>query len=157
MPKYDRGTLLLSEMYEQYRSFTDKPVSFKTHKAILELWGNLVSEYIIAGKEIPLYVGFKVFGTKKIYKPTYVDRRQSKLQKKLVIMPNTHSDFYGVRMYWKKIGTKFNIRNWSFTPVRKLSRALAKEMQVPGGHRKYMEKARISGTAAKKQKKRFKL
>ena len=157
MPKWDKNTLDSYDMYAWYKLKVRKHVDYKTFRKVLLLWGKYANEYLIEGKDIPLYQGFKKFGVRKWYSPTFVDIVESKKQGKRIIGSNSHSDFYRAGIYWKKLHTKFNIKGWVFIPSRKLTRAVASIMRMPGGHRRYVQKIVVSGTGARKRKKRFKL
>ena len=157
MPLWNKNTVSSLELYDWYKLTVKKHVDYKTFRKVLKLWGKYANEFLVEGKDIPLYYSFKKFGVRKKYKPTFIDKLETVRQGKRVIGSNSHSDFYGAKVYWKKLHTKFNIRGWIFMPSRKLSRAVAAIMKMPGGHRRYVEQIVVSGTAAKKRKKRFKL
>lgn len=156
MSKFDRSALSSFEMYDWYKTTVKNHVDYKTYRKVILLWGLLATEYLLEGKDIPLYTGFKKFGIRKKYKPTFIDKLASEKAGKRVIGSNSHADFFGASVYWKTFHTRFNIKGWVFVPCRKLTRALAKVMQTPGGHRRFVEQIVFSGTAKKKQSKRFK-
>lgn len=157
MPQFNRNALSSFEMYDWYKTTVKNHVDYETYREVVKLWGTLASEYLLDGRDIPLYVGFKKFGIRKKHKPTFIDYVATKKAGKLIIGSNSHAGFYGAKVYWKKFHTRFNVRGWIFIPCRKLTRALAAVMKTPGGHRKYVEQIVFSGTAKKKQSKRFKL
>ena len=59
----------------------------------------------------------------------------------MVRVPNTHSGFYGARVFWKKNYVTCSARGWIFRPARKLSRGLAVMMEKPHGHARYVKVA----------------
>ena len=158
MPRSKRNSYSIKEMYNWYRSLYKKYVDYKTYLLVIELYAKYMMEDLLLGKDIQLYAGFQVLGVRKKYKPYYIDYVQTKLQKKKVLMPNTHSDFYGAQIYWKHRGSKFYPREWAFRPHRTLSRALAQVMKVPGNHKRFVEMARQGNSGARiKNAKRYKL
>ena len=158
MPKWDKGEIKWDELYQWYRSKNPEVyLDQKRYKEVIILWGELCREYLLEGREIPLYHGFKTFSIRKKYRKTYLDRKQSKIQGKPVYGSNSHSSFFTAGLWWVKRGTKFNVSGWKFKAGRKLNRELAVVMKNPGGHRKFVENIVLSGTAEKKQRKRFRI
>ncbi|HEC44439.1 hypothetical protein LCGC14_0984230 [marine sediment metagenome] len=144
MPKHNKNQYSLQQVYQWYKNSVNDPVDYKTHKLVLEVWGTVFSEYILAGKDIKLQQGLSVLGVRKKEKHTYVDRRASKLAGKLVLKPNTHSGFYGANVYWRRHYTVCNSKGWVLRPCRKLSRALGVIMKQPYGHTRYVKRAMVS-------------
>lgn len=157
MPRLDKGRILSKEMYNWYRDTVPKHVDYKTYKKVTFLWGRLACEYLLEGKDVPLYSGFKLFGIRKRYAPTYIDYKQTRIHGRKILMPNTHSNFYSARVHWRKNKTKFNVNGWMFEPNRKVSRELATVMKSPGGYRRYVGRVEAHASRISKLKKRYKL
>jgi len=159
MPKISKGQIYLKDMYTWYVALYKKHVDYETYKKVVKMWGKGAQELLLEGKDVPLYADFKLLGVRKRYRPYYVDRNLSKIERRTVLVPNTHSDFYGAAIYWKKKGSRFKIKSWVFKPIRELSRSLASVMKQPGGHKKFTERVRISGhsNSYEKRAKRYKI
>jgi len=130
-------------IYQQYKKTVDNPVDYKTHKKVLDTWGEVLVSYLLEGKDVRLHSGMSVLGIRKKKKRTYVDRQASKKAGKLVIKLNTHSGFYHARVYWRKNYTQYSAKGWVFKPARALSRALGAVMQQPHGHAKFVKQAKV--------------
>ena len=158
MPRSKRNSYSIKDMYNWYKSLYKKYVDYSTYLKVLELYARYMMEDLMLGKDIPLYAGFQVLGVRKKYKPYYIDYVQTKAQGKRVLVPNTHSDFYGASVYWKHKGSTFYAKEWTFKPHRTLKRMLAKVLKTPGKHRLFVEMARQGGSGKNiKNAKRYKL
>ena len=138
MPKHNKNQYSLKEAYNFYKSEVSDPVSYKEYKLILDTWGNIVIEYLIQGKDVLLHRGLSLLGVRKKTKLAYVDKQESKRQKKKVLVSNSHSGFYGASVYWRRHYTRFSSVGWSFKASRVLSRKLAAIMQESGGHTNFI-------------------
>jgi len=121
-------------------------VSYKEHKLILDTWGELVNDYLIQGRDVKLHNGLSLLGVRKKIKRRYIDRQESKRQGKLVFASNSHSDYFGAEVYWRRHYTTFGSVGWLFRPSRGLSRAVSAVMQQSGGHRRYVMRAQAANT-----------
>ena len=159
MPRVNRNQIIMQDMYDWYKSLYKNHVDHATYRKVTDLWGEYARELLLEGKDLNLYVNFPLIGIRKRSKPVYIDRILSKKLKKKVYSPNTHSDYYGAFVYWRKNWANFNTVRWTFLPARKLSRGLAQVLKQPGGHRRFVENALSSGSAASQVKinKRYKL
>lgn len=157
MPCWNRNQVSSQEMYRWYVTTVKNHVDYKTYRAVTKLWGIRAVEMTLEGRDIPLYCGFYEIGIRKRYKPVFVDHRQSKIQGKKVYGSNSHSGFYGAKIWWGSKWIRFSVKGWHFTPMRKWSRALAQVLKTPGGHKRFVERIVVSGTAIKKRRKRFKI
>ena len=157
MPRYDKGIIPAPEMYLWYKSRCPIHVDFKTYRSVVILWGELFCEYLLDGKDVDMYGGLSKLGVRKQYVPNYVDFKLSKDLGKRTVVPNTHSEFWGGKIWWNKARIRVKGAGWYCKPNRKLSRSLAAIMKTPGGHRKYVQIAISRSMPAVKFKKRFKL
>jgi hypothetical protein len=144
MPKYDKNQYTLPEVYAFYKEQTKDPVDYKLHKAILDLWGNKVIEYLLQGKDIRLHRGLSILGIRKHIRETYIDRQASKEAGRTIRASNIHSGFYGAVTYWRRHYTSFSSGGWGFYPTRKLNRALSAVMQTPRGHMRFVKRAKVT-------------
>jgi hypothetical protein len=149
MPKFNKNQYTLNAVYKHYKTTTTKPVTFKEHKLILDTWGQKVNEYLLLGKDVKLHSGLSLLGIRKKVKKTFINKRESKLQKTLVKSSNVHSGFYGASVYWRRHYTAFNSNGWVFYPTRELNRALGKVMLSPQGHTRYSKRAIAAGSQEK--------
>lgn len=147
MPKYDKNQYSLKQVYRFYVEGVDDPVSYKEHKAILDLWGSKVNDALLSGKDVKLHNGLSVLCIRKYIKKTYVNKALSKKKGELVKSPNVHSSFYGASVRWRRHYTRFNSAGWSFYPSKKLKKGLNKVMTANMGHTRFVKKA----TATSKQ------
>ena len=144
MPKVDKKQVTLPQVYQHYKNTTEDPVDYKTHKQVLDTWGELVNEYLLQGKDVRLQSGMSTLGIRKKIKRTYIDRKASKQAGKEVRAVSTHSGFYGAKVWWRRHYTTFNSSGWGFFPSRALHRGLAAIMKSAGGHLRYMQRATVT-------------
>ena len=141
MPKVDKSQILLGEVYNHYRSITQDPVDYKQHKEVLDLWGEKVVEALLLGKDVKLHGGLATLGIRKKLKRTYIDKKASKELGREVRRSNSHSNFYGAKVHWRRHYTTFNSSGWVFNPSRALQRGLSAVMKTPKGHTVYLQRA----------------
>lgn len=151
MPKHNKNQYSLQYEYNTYKKTVSEPLTYKEHKKVLDLWGDIVTDYLLLGKDVRLHKGLSVLGVRKKVKRTYVDRKASKISGKLVIKPNTHSGFYGAYIYWKKNYVTCSAKGWVFKPSRALSRRLGEVMKEHRGHTRFSQRAVV--TSSKKHAK----
>ena len=148
MPKHDKCQYSLREVYSFYKNRCKErehtPVDYKMHKLILDTWGSIVSEYIVAGKDVKLHSGMATIRIRKFKRATYVDSKASKEAGRAVRKSNSHSGFYTTRVGWTRHYTTVNSRGWRFRPCRKLAQAIVAVMKTPGGHTQYVKKAKVT-------------
>lgn len=157
MPSFDRGIIPRRELYSWYKSMYPVHVDEATFSKVFKLWGKLVAQYLLEGKDVGLYYGFSRLGIRKHYKPSYVDHKLSQLHGRRIVVPNTHSDYWGAYVWWNKARIRFSVKHWRLNTSRKLARDLAAIMKVRGGHRKYAQVLVRRNMPDVKLKKRFKL
>lgn len=152
MPKVDKNQLSLNETYKFYKNNTlpKNRVSYSEHKEILELWGKEFNKALLVGKDIRLYSGLSKLGVRKRKQFTYTDFKASKIAKKRIIRPNTHSGNYVANIYWARTKTKVNSKDWKFIPSRELSRSLSMVMKTPRGHTNFVERMNKYNKTAQK-------
>ena len=146
MPKHNKNQYTLQEVYRWYSKRVETPISYKDHKKVLDTWGDVVNEFLLSGKDVKLAQGMSILGIRKKEKRTYVDRKASKIEGKLVVKQNSHSGFYGASVYWRRHYTTINSKGWVFRPTRELARALADVMVKPLGHTRFVKRARVART-----------
>jgi len=149
MPKYDRNQYLLKDVYKHYKSRVDDPVDYKTHKLILDTWGDVVVRYLMEGRDVQLQERLAKIGIRKNECKAVVDYPESKRQQKRVLRSNSHSGFYAARLYWNSHGTRFNSKGWVFQASRNLKAELFKVMSKIGGHRTFLKVSGKHNTGAK--------
>jgi len=136
-------------MYKFYCTLSSTPVDYTTYKSIINLWGEKAIEYLVQGKDIQLPSKLSYIGIRKILKPTYVDYQESRRQKKCVVKPNTHSSFYGTKLFWNSHFTRFDVNHWSLTASRKLKQAVKRVMIIPNGHTNFVRNTGVYNNFAK--------
>lgn len=141
MPKHNKRQIPLSEVYAHYKETTDKPVDYKTHKKVLDLWGKLAREALAEGKDIKLFAGLASLGVRKRKKHTFIDRKQTALQKKRVMATNSHSGFFTAKCLWRRRYTTVNSVGWSFHSSKALQMLITNVMNTLGGHSTYLQRA----------------
>jgi hypothetical protein len=146
MPKLNKNQCSLREVYNWYKGRTVDPVDYKIHKLVLDVWGSIINEFLLEGKDIKLQQGLSVLAIRKREQKMYVDRRASRLAGKRVMMPNSHSGYYAASIYWGRRRTGCNSKGWSFIPSRKLARSLVTVMRQPYGHARFVKRARVART-----------
>lgn len=146
MPKHNKNQIPLTEVYKHYKDNTEKPLDYKTHKAVLDLWGKKVREALVEGKDIKLYHGLSSLGIRKRVKKTYIDKRASSEAGKIIRRSNSHSGFFAAKLLWRRHYTKFNSNNWGFHTCRELQSMITDVMSTLNGHLRYMQKALIPTT-----------
>lgn len=144
MPRHNKNQYPLPDVYKWYKSRVLSPVDYKTHKLVLDVWGDVIIEYLLLGKDIKLHQGLSLLAVRKRPQKTYIDRKASKEYGKLVRKPNSHSGFFRAYIYWKKRYMRRSNKGWSFRASRKLSRALANVMQGYMGHTRFVQRAKIA-------------
>lgn len=148
MPKYDKSQYSLKKVYSHYRKRCKErgvePVDFKKHKLILDTWGLKVVEYLAAGKDVQLHSGLASLQIRKKRVESYVDFKASREAGKAVRKSNAHSGFFVSVVRWTRHYTKIHSRGWKFIPSRKLVIKLTDVMKTPGGHRTFVQKARMT-------------
>lgn len=144
MPKFNRNQYTVNEMYAHYVKTTQNPVDKETFKTTLDVWGTIVNEYILQGRDVKFPHGLSTIGVRKREKPVYVDYKASREQGRRVMRSNSHSGFYGARVMWRRHYTTMNTRGWEFEPSRELSRGVAAVMKMPGGHTNFVKKAVVT-------------
>lgn len=148
MPKYDKNQYSLPEVYRFYKGRCKvrgkEPVDYKTHKLILDTWGDLVVEYLRAGKDVKLHSGLATLQIRKVKCASYVDFKASKEAGRAVRKSNVHSGFYSAKLRWTRHYTKIASRGWRFDASRKLAKAISKVMKAPGGHRCFSIRAKVT-------------
>lgn len=149
MPKYKKYIYLSAEVYANYVKGVAEPLSKKDHNIVLETWGAVVAEHLLAGKDVKLHEGMSTLSIRKARGPkTYIDYKASKEQRRQVRAPNTISDYYKARIMWSRHYTRVFSKGWIFKPYRTLARSLAQVMKTPGGHRTYGIKTTRHGSKA---------
>lgn len=79
-----------------------------------------------------------VYRKKMNFKKKFVNWAETKKQGRRVLHINDHSDNFQSFVHWQKITCNFpNQGFYAFSPVRDVSRAMAKIMQLPNGYRRY--------------------
>lgn len=146
MPKFNKNQVKLKDAYTFYKKSVKNPVSYQEYKLILDTWGRLVVDYLVAGKDIKLHHGLSVIGIRKKDKPTYVDKLESRKQGRLIKKSNAHSGFFGARVFWRRHYTTFSSMGWVFRPTRLLQSKLNAVMSTPGGHRNFLMRATVTRT-----------
>ena len=137
MPKYNKNQVTLEDTYKRYSKRVKDPVDYKTHKQVLELFGEATRAAIVAGADVKLFQGLSSISVRKRPKRTVVDHQASKQKKKQVLMLNTHSDFFGAFMHWKKFAVIHKHVGWKLEPCKKVSKSISEVMLKPGGHKRY--------------------
>jgi len=148
MPKYSRNQIPLKEVYQHYKSRVDDPVDYKTHKQILDAWGEKVVQYLVSGKDVQLQQRLAKIGVRKEIKRSFVDMAASRDRKREVKSANSHSDYYVAKTYWNSHGARIGVVGWTFNASRLLKRAISTQMKKPGGHRVYLVLARKHNQSA---------
>ena len=148
MPKYKKNQVSLRDTYAHYKKNITNPVSYKEHKEILEVFGDVVGEFLVEGKDVKLYRGLSVLGIRKVKQKYSIDGIASKAEGRLVRKLNTHSDFFTAFVYWGRHYTTINMRGWYWRTCRQVNRRIKEVMETPKGHLQYVEKSSI---ALKKQ------
>jgi hypothetical protein len=144
MAKANKNMVTLPDVYKFYCTQTDDPVDYKTHKLILELWGEMVVEALIEGHDISLYSGLSRLSIRKSVSRTYIDRQATKKAGKVIRRSNSHSGYHTARIMWHRHYTRINSAGWVFIPTRKLKDKLNVIMSQPGGHRRYIKRMHVA-------------
>jgi hypothetical protein len=144
MPKHNKHQYSLTEVYTHYKKSVTTPVDQKVYKLILDTWGKIVNDYLLAGKDVKLQQGLSTLGVRKKERRTYIDAKESKAAGRAVVKSNSHSGFYGARIYWRRHYTVINSIGWEFRPTRALSRALGVIMKMPLGHTTFVKRALVT-------------
>lgn len=143
MPKVNKGQISLREVYQFYKKNTKTCVDYKTHKAILDLYGTKMNEYLLEGRDVDFFAGMSKIGFRKRYQTTYVDYKASKEAKRVIRRSNSKSGNFTAYLYWPRTKTKINSKFWKFVGSRKLKRAVVPLMQELRGHTRYVERAKM--------------
>lgn len=149
MPKVNKNQYTLLEVYKHYKKSTEEPVDYKTHKAILEAWGDTVVEFLVDGRDVPLYKGLSKIGVRKRVRINYVDFRASKLAGRRIIKSNAHSDFYVGYLYWNTHKTKIFVKGWALRTSAHLAGLIGDVFKTHKGHTKFVQVATAHNQQAK--------
>ena len=144
MPKHNKHQIPLTEVYKHYKENAKNPLDYKTHKLVLDTWGELVSDAIAEGKDIKLFSGLATLGVRKKKCKTYIDKRASKEAGKIVRSSNSHSGFFNAKVLWKRHYTRFSSANWSFHTTKALQKKITAVMSEMDGHKRYLQKMNIA-------------
>jgi hypothetical protein len=138
-------SLGLSQIYKQYKAIEENPLTEKEFKAVCYEFNKLASKEIIENSQIlklPYRLGELSIQKKKLnYNRLRFDFNTFNKTGIKAFHVNKHSDEYIAYFYWCKKKCKVKgKRYYHFKPTRCNSRAIAKVMNEPDGHKKYYMK-----------------
>ena len=152
MPKINRNLILLKDVYKYYkRNAKGEILDYKTFKLVLDTYGEEFNRFLLQGKDVNLFCGLSLMGVRKHVQLTYISKYDSKLQKKKVVKPNTHSGNYAAKVYWRRSRTRVNTRGWSFRSSRELSLGVNKVMRQHLGHTTFVSNMGVYDKKAKSE------
>lgn len=148
MPRITRNEYKLKEVYRHYKKLSKDPVDLKTFKKVSDVWGKVVCNYLLEGRDVQLYSGLALLGVRKKSQMKYFSHMASKELDRPVYRTNVHSDGYVAKIYWNTHGVAYKRTGWSFRTSRYLARELSKIMLTPRGHTRYLKLAEAHGSMA---------
>lgn len=131
----------LSHAYKFYKDKHGGDVDKDTYRQVCYAFNKMVIDDALEGKMVKLPHRMGSIWVKK-YKvdpdKPYVDLNESKKAGKVIYHLNFHSDGFQARWAWSKRNNLVtNMIYYSFHATRANSRALAKVMKEPNGHKRY--------------------
>lgn len=139
------GAKGVMDAYRLYKKEEDRPVDEKTYRAIIRECNKEFMRLVIEeGKEMrfPYLSTLQICKSQKPKKNNYDYGHYNKTGEKRV-HENEHSDGFKGRFHWSK-GLKPIVgkSTYRFEPARICKRTMAKQMNIPGGHVKYIERTK---------------
>ena len=140
MPEVSKG-YSLTHAHKFYKEKTGDDISRSDYRAICCAFNKAIVEEALEGKVVKLPHRMGSLWVKKYKmdpnKPN-IDLNESKKAGEVIYHLNFHSDGYNARWAWSKRNNLVtNLIYYSFHATRANSRALAKVMKQPDGHKRY--------------------
>jgi len=140
MPEVSKG-YSLNHAYKFYKDKYGDDIDKATYRAVCCAFNKEVINQALEGKMVKLPHRMGSIWVKKYQidpdNPP-IDLNESKKAGKVIYHLNFHSDGYTARWAWSKRNNLVtNLIYYSFHATRANSRALAKIMKDPGGHKRY--------------------
>lgn len=130
----------LTHAYKAFKEKHGNLVTLTEYRKICVEFNKRIVSNALTGRVVKLPYGIGDFWIKKIqtdWEKPRLDLNETKIQGKKVYHLNEHSDGWWARWYWTKNHRIPNMKLYSFQPTRGNSRAVAKIMKQPEGHKRF--------------------